>query len=176
MSIMDYAGPTPRTGSGAAVKMPPAERPLHRLAAVRKRQGISRRTLARRLNVEVSRVKLQERETSDMTLSTLYEWQKALEVPVTELLVDSCDPLSTPVLKRAQMVRFMKTAKAIFQRAQQPSIQRLAQMLVEQLLEIMPELEDVTPWHTIGQRRTQDEVGQAALRRLSLDWLQATQE
>ena len=35
-------------------------------------------------------------------------------------------------------------------------------MLVEQILEIMPELEDVTPWHTVGQRRTLDDVGRTA--------------
>ena len=32
-------------------------------------------------------------------------------------------------------------------------------MLIEQILEIMPELADVTPWHTVGQRRTLDDVG-----------------
>jgi hypothetical protein len=32
-------------------------------------------------------------------------------------------------------------------------------MLIEQILEIMPELSDVTPWHTVGQRRTLDDVG-----------------
>jgi hypothetical protein len=26
----------------------------------------------------------------------------------------------------------------------------------------MPELSDVTPWHTVGQRRTLDELGRAA--------------
>jgi transcriptional regulator with XRE-family HTH domain len=156
--------------------MPTANQPLHRLAAVRKRQGISPRTLARRLNVEVSRVKSQEKATSDMLLSTLYEWQMALEVPVTELLVDSYDPLSAPVLKRAQMVRLMKTAKAIVERAGQSAIRRMAQTLIEQLVEIMPELEDVHPWHTVGQRRTQEDLGQAARRQLPVDWLRAPPE
>ena len=35
-------------------------------------------------------------------------------------------------------------------------------MLIEQILEIMPELEDVAPWHTIGQRRTLNELGRTA--------------
>jgi hypothetical protein len=35
-------------------------------------------------------------------------------------------------------------------------------MLVEQILEIMPELRDVTPWNTVGQRRTLDDVGRTA--------------
>jgi transcriptional regulator with XRE-family HTH domain len=170
MSIIDFRGPEPQVGYAEPVKMPDADRPLHQLALVRQRQDISRRTLARRLGIDVARVKLQEQETSDMLLSSLYEWQQALEVPVAELLVESEDPLSPPVLKRAQMLRLMKTAKTILCRAQQLSIRRMAQMLIEQLVEIMPELQDVTPWHAVGQRRTQNELGQAAQRRLSAEW------
>ena len=55
-------------------------------------------------------------------------------------------------------------------RASGLSIQRMAQMLIEQLLEIMPELQCVTPWHAVGQRRTRTELGQAARRRLTLEW------
>jgi transcriptional regulator with XRE-family HTH domain len=169
---MDYADPVAGTAEGVALEMPEARRPLHRLAMVRKRQGVSRRTMARRLKTDVRRVRAQEEETSDLTLSTLYEWQRALEVPVAELLVESYDPLSSPVLKRAQMVRLMKTAKAILVRAHETPIRRMAQMLIEQLLDVMPELEEVHPWHAVGQRRTQDEVGQAAVRRVSADWFQ----
>jgi hypothetical protein len=35
-------------------------------------------------------------------------------------------------------------------------------MLVEQILEIMPELADVTPWHSVGQRRTREDLGRTA--------------
>lgn len=147
----------------------PRNRPLHRLAHVRRLQGVSRRTLARRMNTEVSQIKLQEREDSDLRLSQLYEWQKALEVPVAELLVETDEPLSAPVLRRAQMVRLMKTATAILERSHQVPIRRMAEVLVNQLVEIMPELAGVQPWHVVGQRRTQDEEGQAASRRLSLE-------
>lgn len=170
MSIIDYSGPESQVGYAEPVKMPDPDRPLHQLALVRRRQDISRRTLARRLGVDVARVKLQEQETSDMLLSTLYQWQEALEVPVDELLVDTHDPLSPLVLKRAQMLRLMKTAKTILHRANQLAIRRMAQMLIEQLAEIMPELNDVMPWHAVGQRRTQSELGQAAQRRLTTDW------
>jgi hypothetical protein len=126
---------------------------------------------ARRLGVDVTQVKSQEDASADMLLSTLYRWQEALEVPVAELLVESNDPLSGPVLRRAQMIRLMKTARTIIERAQQVSIRRMAQTLIEQLLEVMPELATVNPWHAVGQRRTRAELGQAAHRRLSLDWL-----
>lgn len=157
-------------GAGRPAANAAGQQPLHRLGEVRRRQGITRRTLARRLNTDVATVKLLEQPTSDMLLSTLYAWQKALDAPVTELLVESEEPLSAPVLKRAQMVRVMKTAAAILERAQQPSIRRMAQMLVEQLCEIMPELKGVSPWHAVGRRRTQEELGQAAYRSLSADW------
>ena len=169
MSIMDYSVPESGTRHGAAVKMPTADRPLHRLATVRRLQGVSRRTLARRLNTDVGTVKSQEQENADIPLSTLYEWQEVLEVPVAELLVEADEPLSMPVMKRAQLVRLMKTAGAILQRSQQVPIRRMAEMLVDQLVEMMPELADVTPWHAVGKRRTQDEVGQAAQRCISIE-------
>ena len=97
----------------------------------------------------------------------LYQWQKALGVPVGELLADGHEPLSAPVLRRAQLVRLMKTAASIQERAKQASVGRMAQMLIEQLVEIMPELKQVHPWNTIGMRRTMDELGQAATRSLS---------
>jgi transcriptional regulator with XRE-family HTH domain len=151
------------------VQVPVVHRPLHRLGIVRRLQGISRRTLARRLNTDVVSVKLQERPVADMMLSKLYEWQRVLEVPITELLVEAEDELAMPVLKRAQLVRLMKTALGIQEVAKDESICRMAQTLVAQLTEIMPELESVSAWHSVGRRRRQDELGVAVDRRLSED-------
>ncbi len=156
-------------GPRDAQQVPTGKRPLHRLGTVRRSQGISRRTVARRLNTEVATVRLQEREHADMLLSKLYEWQQALDVPVEELLVEAGDPLSTPVLKRAQLVRVMKTAQAILGQAKQTRVRRMAQTLVDQLIELMPELAEVGPWHAVGKRRRRDEFGAAAQRRLSED-------
>jgi len=149
--------------------IPIAARPLHRLATVRRLQGISRRTVARRLSIEVAQVKMQELETADMLLSRLYQWQNLLEVPVSELLVEAGDPLSKPVLRRAQLVRVMKTALAILEGTEREPVRRMAQTLIEQLTDIMPELEGVGPWHAVGERRRRDEFGVAADRRLSDD-------
>lgn len=156
-------------GNPDGLKFPAGKRPLHRVGTVRRLQGITRRTVARHLNVEVAQVKLQEQETADMSLSQLYEWQKALDVPIAELLVEAGDPLSPPVLKRAQLVRIMKTALAIIEEAKQTRIRRMAQTMVEQLVEIMPELEGISPWHAVGKRRRRDDYGVAAERRLSED-------
>ncbi|MFW5692793.1 MAG: hypothetical protein ACOCWL_01120 [Thermoguttaceae bacterium] len=150
------------------LEMPASPRPLHRLAEVRRLQGVSRRTVARRLATDVTRIRCEERESTDLLLSRLYAWQNALEVPITELLVESSDELSDPIERRAQLVRVMKTALAILEQAEQTPLNRplnrMAQTLVDQLLGIMPELEGIGPWHSVGQRRRRDELGVAAQR------------
>lgn len=173
MSIADFN--LPGTGEDASVPIPPNEqpssehRPLHRLGAVRRLQGVSRRAIARRMKVDLNVVKQQEQETCDISLSALYQWQEMLEVPVAELLVDSSDPLSPPIQHRAQMVRVMKTALSILERSNQLPIRRMAQTLVGQLQELMPELNGISAWHAVGQRRRLTEFGRAADRRLSSD-------
>ena len=152
-----------------SVRVRSADRPLHRLAEVRRIQGVSRRTVARRLHLDMASVKFMEQEDTDLPLSTLYEWQQVLDVPINELLVETEEPLSTPVMKRAQLLKLMKTAMAIKERSGQLPIQRMAEVLVNQLVEIMPELAEVTPWHAVGKRRSQTELGQAALRTISAD-------
>ena len=171
MSIIEYGVPATGTSHSAAMKMPTAATPLHRLAEVRRLQGVSRRTLARRLNTSVEDISLQEQQNTDLPVSTLYRWQEVLDVPVSELLVDSGDPLSPPVMRRAQLVRMMKTARTMLERSQQLAVQRMAQVLVDQLEEMMPELAHVGPWPAVGKRRGQDELGQAAYRELWTDLL-----
>src|SRR5262249_31481546 len=121
------------------------------------------------LNVDLATVRQQEDETADLPLSVLHMWQQVLEVPIAELLVDNDGPLSAPVLERARMVKVMKTVAAIVEKARSPSIKRLLQMLCNELVEIMPELNDVAPWHSIGQRRTLDEYGRAVERQMPDD-------
>ncbi len=132
---------------------------LHRISEVRQQQGVSLRSVARKLNLPIQEVRLQEEPSSDLRVSDLLKWQEILEVPLTDLLIDTQGPLSEPVGKRASMLRVMKTAKAILESTKSKSAQRLSNMLIGQLIQIMPELADVSAWHTVGQRRTQDEVG-----------------
>jgi hypothetical protein len=122
--------------------------------------------MARRLNMDLAAVRQQEEGTTDLPLSVLYQWQKVLEVPIADLLVDSNAPLSAPVMERARMVKVMKTVAAVAEKANTTSLKRLVQMLCSQLLEIMPELTDVAPWHSVGQRRTLDEYGRAVERQV----------
>ena len=140
--------------------------PLHRISAVRSEQGVSIRTAARHLGLEPAEARRQERETTDLSLSELYQWQRLLEVPVADLLVDPGTPLSRPVLERARLLRLMKTAQAILESSHAVGIRRMAETLIDQLLEIMPELAEVGSWHSVGQRRSLDEYGRVMEQRI----------
>jgi hypothetical protein len=131
---------------------------------VRREQHISLRSAARATGIPEPVLRRQEKPDSDLTLSELYAWQEALGVPVEDLLVEPARTLSRPVMERARLVRLMKTASAIRELADSDRIDRLAQTLVAQLIEIMPELAEVSPWHAVGQRRTLNEYGRTAER------------
>jgi transcriptional regulator with XRE-family HTH domain len=137
-------------------------RPLHRIQAVRIQQGMSLRTAARQLRMDVRAIRAQEQASTDLRLSDLYRWQQALDVPAAELLEESGEPLSRPVAERAKMVRVMKTAASLLETAENPTTRRMAENLVAQLCDVMPELKEVSPWHTVGQRRSLEEMGRAA--------------
>jgi transcriptional regulator with XRE-family HTH domain len=151
------------------VALPPTDvqQPMQRFAAVRRQQGVSRRSVARRMNVDVDQVRQQESPSADVPLSVLYAWQKALDVPVAELLFEVSDTLPSPILERSRLLRLMKTVMAIAEQTRQESIRRMAQTMVGQLVEIMPELAEVSAWHTVGKRRRLTELGVAALRRFA---------
>ncbi len=141
-----------------------AKRSLHRIAEARRQQGVSVRSAARRMGTSMDQVRRQEDPHCDMPLSDLYRWQEALEVPVVDLLVDTNTPLSEPVLTRARLLRIMKTVRAIKETANSVSIHRFTTMLEQQLIELMPELSDVAAWHSVGQRRSPNEMGRTAER------------
>lgn len=166
MSTVLTTIPEVGTHEAPVVAFPPPSRRFHRLATVRRQEEISRRTVARRLGVSIAEVKRQEDETVDLPLSALYRWQEVLDVPMSELLMEPEEPLSSPVRSRAKMLRIMKTAVTILERTRQTPIRRMAQMLAEQLVELMPELEGVSPWPAVGKSRLPSEYGQVIHRRL----------
>jgi len=132
---------------------------LHRIAEVIQGEQLSSRTLARRMQMTEAEVLASVDSSNDLKISELHRWQKALQVPIAELLVEADASLSDPVKRRAQLIRAMRTVRSIQESAEQESVQRMTLQLVEQLLEMMPELEEVHPWPAIGQRRTLDEMG-----------------
>lgn len=145
---------------------------LHRINEVRKQQGVSLRAAARRIGCDLSRLREQECENADLSLSDLYAWQWALGVPVQDLLAESEEPLSAPVLELSRMIRLAKTVATIQERSDSKAVTQLASMLMEQLVEIEPNLSDIGPWPTT-RLRTLDDMGQACERRLSEDSLRS---
>jgi transcriptional regulator with XRE-family HTH domain len=137
-------------------------RRLHRIRSVRLIQGVSLRSAARRMQQNVSQTRAEEDESADLKVSTLLRWQQALDVPVSELLVEGGGSLSGPILKRANLVKLMKTARAIEDVGGSPRVTRLTERLVDQLTEIMPELKEVTAWPVNGPRRRMDDLGRIA--------------
>lgn len=154
--------------SSAGLRKPGA---LQQVGEARRRQGLSIRCIAQRLGLTVNEVRAQEEAEADMMLSQLYRWQSVLDVPLEELLADPQDALSPRVLMRARMLRVMKTAQALRAQARSESERRLARLLIDQLIEIMPELKEVAAWPTVGHRRTADEVGRIGERPISDDFM-----
>lgn len=142
----------------------------HRIEQVRRQQGVSLRRVARALKIDTHEARRQEHPSSNLHLSDLYAWQSVLDVPVGDLLTEGAEPLSAPVLERARLLKLMKTAAAILEKAENQSLRRMAEMLISQLIEIMPELEGVSPWHVVGQRRTLEDYGRVIERRLPDGW------
>lgn len=167
MSLSEADAPGSRTVPAALNDVGAPGRLLHRLQEVRRQQGVSLRRVGQLLHTDIRELRREEDPAADLRISRLYQWQQALEVPVADLLVDSGAPLSAPVLERARLVRIMKTVAAIQEKAPNTSIERLAQTLVDQVLEIMPELKGINPWHSVGQRRSLDEYGRIAERTYS---------
>lgn len=176
-SVDHLTMPSDVVALGPGVEEPPSSKETndsqgprwHRIRTVRLQQGMSLRSVARHSGVEVRQLRIQEQESADLRLSDLNKWRKALDTPLSELLVEPESSLSGPVMERARMIRLMKTATAIRDRADSVETKRMAQMLTEQLTEIMPELASVNPWHEYGQPRGSDEYGRIVERTISDD-------
>lgn len=144
-------------------------RKLHRIRELRKQQGVSLRTASRKLGMPASQVREEEKPDSDLLVSQLSQWADILDVPIADLLEEPQNNLSSPIRERAKLVRIMKTVKAISERTQEPNIGILAEVLFDQLVDLMPELAEINAWNNVGQRRSLNDLGQIAERRISCD-------
>jgi len=150
---------------------PTSIRPLHRIADVRQAQGISLRTLGRRMGLSPAQLVEQEQATCDLTLSELYDWQDALNVPIADLLQEPSAALSGCVRDRAVMIRIMRTVRSLQEHPGNEQVSYCVQTLAEQLIELMPELVHVDSWPTVGRRRSSDEISPLEERAISSRFL-----
>ena len=142
---------------------------LNRLRAVREQQGLTLRTISRRSGTPVRQLRREEEATADLPLSVLYRWQQALDVPLSELIVEPEDTLSMVIGQRAKLLRVMKTALSARDTAKDEQTRRLTIMLCKQLQELMPELSEQSAWPTVGSRRGHEDVGRIAENPLRVD-------
>jgi len=151
--------------SGCLAPEPFPRRPLHRLALMRREQGVSLSTIAKKLDVEIAEARRQEQATTDLLLSQLYQWRDALETPVADLLFEWEEIPTNPIKCRSQLVKMMKSVRAIIETTKEGGTRVLAETLATQFVDLMPELAHINAWPSIGQAREPRELGQAALRR-----------
>ena len=144
------AGETPVTECPVYVE----KKRYHRVAAARQAQGISVTTAAQRLGWSRQRALASEDETFDLTISELLQWQSALDVPLQELLIEPEQTLSRPVMERAQLLRLMKTTRTLGELVTSSRAKRLIGRLADQLVEIMPELQNARAWAAQQESRS----------------------
>lgn len=149
---------------------PSVPRALHRLGAIRKMRKLSLADVAQRLQLTCEEAKRQEQGESDLTLRDLYRWQQLLKVPVSDLLSDVEEPLALPAVKPEKLSPALQMALLILQQTKQPGIRRMAHTLVDQLVELSPELKRVAEEHTAGQSHRFDEQGRAMKGSLPVDF------
>ena len=125
----------------------------HRVATVRKLEGMSAARAATRLGVPASHIERLEDEHLDLPISLLYAWHRALEVPMSELMVDTGDSTPNAIWDRAKLLKAMKTVASIREVTDDPEVERMATNLRNELLQIMPELDEVKAWPRAGTPR-----------------------
>ena len=158
----DYAGESCDASS--------TDRPasFHRIRTVREQQGITIRTVSRRTGLAMRDLRHEEKPSTDVSVSVLQRWAKALGVPLSELLVEPDMRLSQSIAHRAKLVRVMKTVLSLVEHGGDERTKRLSETLHGQMVDLMPELSEITGWPSFGTRRPQDEIGRIGEQPISL--------
>jgi transcriptional regulator with XRE-family HTH domain len=125
-------------GSGATTHATP-KIVLHRLGQIRQKMGCSWFELARRMGVTADEIRRQE-EAEDVSIGTLKQWSAALDVQITDLIVEPEEWLNAAHLEKPQAERLLRLAIKLRDRSRRRGIQRLAQTFVDQLTEMHPGL------------------------------------
>lgn len=108
---------------------------------------------ARRTRMPAGALRKLEDERNDLSISLLHRMAQGLGVPVSELLIESSQGLSEPIRQRACLVRIARTAHSLVAHSKTQAMRSLAQTIVNELTEIMPELAEVGSWPEFGTRR-----------------------
>lgn len=166
-SITGFVCPAPVVSAEEVKKALPREgkTAYHRIAKVRENQGMSIQSCARKLGISVSEAREQEKPTSDLTISQLTAWKRVLEVPFSEIVIQTEDEPADPIRNRAMLLKVMKSVKSVRQHSREERIRILADNAISQLVALMPELEQVSAWPDVGQSHESRAPGVVATRR-----------
>lgn len=149
-------------------------RPLHFIASTLRKQNATLAGCARRLGISLSEAAAQARPDADLSLSQLYAWRAVLDVPTSELIPFD-DVVPDPIRNRALLLRTMKTARQLQNLSRGTRLEPAVASLVDQLVELMPELAETPAWPTVGQSRAPRESG-GATRRVDADFSRFLEE
>ncbi|MBP3556421.1 MAG: hypothetical protein J6K20_01795 [Thermoguttaceae bacterium] len=149
-------------------------RPLHFIASTLRKQNATLAGCARRLGITLSEAAAQARPDADLTLSQLYAWRAVLDVPTSELIPFD-DVVPDPIRNRALLLRTMKTARQLQDLSRGTRLEPAVASLVDQLIELMPELAETPAWPSVGQSRAPREPG-SATRRVDADFSRFLEE
>ncbi|MBQ2788182.1 MAG: hypothetical protein IJE97_00995 [Thermoguttaceae bacterium] len=162
--------------SSNSERRPPKKstRPLHFIASTLRKQNATLAGCARRLGLSLSEAAAQIRPDADLTLSQLYAWRAVLDVPTSELIPFD-DVVPDPIRNRALLLRTMNTARQLQDLSRGTRLEPAVASLVDQLIELMPELAETPAWPTVGQSRAPREPG-SATRRVDADFSRFIEE
>jgi hypothetical protein len=146
------------TVTNANTAAAPSGPTLQRVAEVQREQSVSDRTMASRLKLTMEELRRQKSPQTDLPLSALYRWHRALDVPIADLLVEPGPSLAPVVERRARLVKMMKTVRSLQLATNTAEAGVLAERLAEQLIELMPELVNVDSWPIVGKRRHTNDI------------------
>lgn len=136
-----------------------------RLRQVRIREGITVRTIARRLRMSTLEYEGWESAGHELTVNELLACRDALEVPVDELL-----GLEESVPDRANVLRAYKSAMTLWDTCDKKNQRIILSRLISDLEKTMPEVkglrragnDSVKSWPAFGHRRGPNELGRIA--------------
>lgn len=134
---------------------------LHRIRQVRLQEESSLRAISRKTGTSAILLRYQECESSDIRLSDLAVWARALGVPVVELLTEPVSDSSETIRRRAGLVRAMKTVKLMLESDDSAPVRHMVASIERELIKTMPELKAVAAWHSHGRSRSADDIGRA---------------
>ncbi len=113
-------------------------KPLHRLREIREMVGLTIEQVAEAMGTSVATATREEDPSSDLPVSTLLRWQRALGIPFHRLLVEPDSTISLPGLTDERLSLLEGIAQELRNAAKDNATRAFADGLQRQLEELRP--------------------------------------